>query len=512
MTVRSRRYTGVWADNDPSFGTVDDVLKAIFGAPGGGGSLYACGGSHSGTGLILFWNGSTWADATPIGGSDVVFNDIHGFTETPSDDVGQAICGTFGFQDHGETTQYGKSVCSVPPVLQNQNPASESSGNSANTEVYLEIVDDNNDLDASTVQIYINGDVAWSGDSIQQPGYSGYKTQVENGYGYRISLWEPFDPGSQRIRVVASDSGLNSLDEAYSFETDAVPGVCIKTQWGDFQWGAEQWGACTDFVVTATAINEYTIRVNFGVPVQQVDPTGENDALNTSNYTISGGFRQLSVLQATTVSSSAVDLTVLEMTDGATYSLDILFSPVAPETPTFTGLGIHPRPVSVVNNTAGILEVYFSEQMLNDTSLSRPSSYTVTPQGDAAPVFVTGVTIDKTDLSKVVLSFTGGGSSYVLSIPGLMDPAGNYCSPYNILFEIGNPAVDELSLEQKLYLDTNLGAMALGISELSSRRIEDLAILRAKNTGHSQQFSLIAGELDRSGINRDDRKLKLFKG
>lgn len=398
------------------------------------------------------------------------------------------------------------------PQVQNQTPPPSSSGNASNSDVYLEVVDVDGDLDASTVDIYIDGDLVWTSDSIQPPGYSGFKVPVTNGYAYTISLWEHFDPGSHDVRVVAEDLLANSLDETYSFSTDAPAGICTKVQWGDFQWGAVEWHQCADFIVSAVAINEYTIRVYFGIPVQQVDPTGENDALNPSNYTIGGGFRQLTVLNVSTVNSTTVDLTVLEMTDGASYSLDILFDPIAPELLSFTGFGTHPIVTGVTNDTPGVLEIRFSESMLNDTSLNRASSYLIEPQGDAKLMFPTGVAVDKSDTTKVTLSFIGGGSAYILTAPGLMDVAGNYLVQDGFLFEIVNPTVDELEPTQKLYLDTDMGTMALGVSELSQRRVEDLAILRAKNEGHLRQFSLIADELERSGIDRDDRKLKLFKG
>lgn len=209
------------------------------------------------------------------------------------------------------------------PQVQNQNPSPSSSGNASNSDVYLEVVDVDGDLDASTVDIYIDGALAWTSDSIQPPGYSGFKVPVTNGYGYTISLWEHFDPGSHDVRVVAEDLLANSLDETYSFTTDAPAGICTKVQWGDFQWGEAQWGQCDTLDVLVMAINEYTVRVYYRVNVKQVSSTDTDDALNPSNYDIAGGFRKLDVLGVTTVDSSTVDLTVLEMTNNATYTLTI---------------------------------------------------------------------------------------------------------------------------------------------------------------------------------------------
>lgn len=301
-------------------------------------------------------------------------------------------------------------VLSTAPELQNQDPAPSSTGNDHDTNVVLDIVDVNDDLDASSVVIRINGEIAWTGDA-PAAGYSGNKSAITNGYTYTLDPFADFEEGTQTIRVVADDLASNTLDETYTFDTDAAP-----------------------------------------LPVV---PSGNYD---------------------------------------------------------FTGIGVHPFVTEVQNPTAGVLEVTFSEVMLNDTSFGRPSSYIITPQGSAAAIFVTGVVVNPNDTTGVTLSFVGGGSTYILSTPGLMDPAGNYCNPPDFLFKITNPTFDELEPTQKLYLDTDMGTMALGVSELSQRRVEDLAILRAKNEGHLRQFSLIADELERSGIDRDDRKLKLFKG
>lgn len=488
-----------------------------------------CGRDVSGSLTVTYWNNPVLR--RECNGRSIIENRQDGKVYAAFEGIGANNSRTIVSSDGGGTwalvtepwapAQQGVSclteinyVIGTPPYLQNQSPAPGSSGNSAGTSVYVEVVDDEGNLDISTVDIRINGVLAWTSDSVVQPGYSGFKVPVTNGYGYTISLWEEFNPGLQSIRVVADDLTPNSLDETYTFSTDPVSGICTKVQWGDFIWGDVQWGQCETVSVSVVAINEYTVRVYYRTTVKQTNSEDEDDALNPKNYSIEGGFRKLEVLNVSSVDSSTVDLTVLEMTDGATYTLEISesISAILAGFYDYTGIGVPPFVIAVENSTAGILEVRFVEAMLNDISFRRPSSYIITPQGDASPIFVTGVVVDPDDTTKVTLSFIGGGSTYILSTPGLMDLAGNYCNPPDFLFKILFPTVDELDPTQKLYLDTDMGSMALGISELTQRRVEDLAILRARNEGHLRQFSLIADELERSGIDRDDRKLKLFKG
>lgn len=176
----------------------------------------------------------------------------------------------------------------------------------------------------------------------------------------------------------------------------------------------------------------------------------------------------------------------------------------------FTGIGIRPFITNVENPDYGILRVTFSEEMENDRSLTAISSYTVAPIGSSSVVHVTNVL--RLNGTQVQLSFTGGGSAYFASATGLIDIAGNYIIPDQYAFDISLPGIDELLTGDKIFVETDLGAVALTVSSLSQRRIEDLAIQRARNLGHSAQLSLISGALRDSGINRDEQKLKLFKG
>lgn len=296
--------------------------------------------------------------------------------------------------------------------------------------------------------------------------------------------------------------------------------------WGTQQWGQTQWGyqpAVADLELSsAVATNDYTIRVQYSEAVKQVDQTQADDALNANNYTISGGFRTLRVQQVTAVTTAILDLTVMEMTDGAAYTVAAAdtvensggtktVDPTANEA-AFTGIGTRPRVVTVENPSPGVLEIFFSKTMLNSEAISRKTSYTVTATGEGKPVFIKSVSFDK-DKTVTVL-FTGGGSVYTLTALGLQDPAGNYLdsSFASYVFDLVNPGVDELFAGDNYQFETNLGAVTLSVNTLSQRNIEDLVLQRARNAGHNEQFRLISEALEDAGINRDETRLKLFKG
>lgn len=393
--------------------------------------------------------------------------------------------------------------------LQNQDPVASSTGNSYGTPVYFEVVDVD-DIDETSVEVRIDGVLAWSSSNPQQPGFSGYSSKVTDGYGYKIHVWEIFDPGSHTVQVTGDDLLGNPFDESYSFSTDPVGTVCDFVQWGKYQWGQVQWGAVEQsFVESVEPINEYTIRVVYNCLESQEDPEGEGGYLNPRSYQISGGYRQLTPISISSPGDWTADIKTVEMTDGAIYTLTQT-TLLAQSSHTFTGVGTHPFITNIENSDYGILNITFSEEMENDKSFTSISSFSISPVNNNNMVHVTDV--QRISGTQVQLQFIGGGSPYILTVTGLMDIAGNYTDPNSYAFQMDFPGVDELLTGDKIFVDTDLGAISLTVSSLSKRRIEDLVIQRAKNLGHSAQISLISGALKDSGINRDEQKLKLFKG
>jgi len=110
------------------------------------------------------------------------------------------------------------------PVLQNQNPAPSASNVALYRDIYLEIIDSYSGLDVSTVEITIDGEVAWTSDAIQS-GFTGSKSSITNGYSYTLNKTDGLSEGqSILVEVYAQDrfSTPNTLDTSYSFTTRDV--------------------------------------------------------------------------------------------------------------------------------------------------------------------------------------------------------------------------------------------------------------------------------------------------
>jgi hypothetical protein len=108
---------------------------------------------------------------------------------------------------------------STPPIVQNQNPAPSSTGNRGDGAVYLEVYDDDGNLDASTVKIWVEGSLAWSSASAGS-GWTGSRGTITKGHSYTFTPDTPLPAGSTiTVRVYAEDDDGNVLDETYTFDT-----------------------------------------------------------------------------------------------------------------------------------------------------------------------------------------------------------------------------------------------------------------------------------------------------
>jgi hypothetical protein len=113
----------------------------------------------------------------------------------------------------------------TPPVLQNLNPYNGETNVDAHVNIDMEIVDTESDVDDASVELRVNGDLAWSGDS-QQYGFQVAKTRVPGiGYRYVINPFIPLPTGSTvYIGVYAKDLSVNAniLNTSYHFDTEAT--------------------------------------------------------------------------------------------------------------------------------------------------------------------------------------------------------------------------------------------------------------------------------------------------
>lgn len=121
----------------------------------------------------------------------------------------------------------------VAPVLQNQNPAPSSTGNRGDGPIYLEVYDANGDLKASTVEIWVNRVLAWSGSSAAS-GWTGTRGTIVDGHSYTLTSDVPLPAGSTvTVRVYAEDDLGLVLDEAYAFDVGIfLDGVELGGEFG----------------------------------------------------------------------------------------------------------------------------------------------------------------------------------------------------------------------------------------------------------------------------------------
>jgi phage tail-like protein len=210
-------------------------------------------------------------------------------------------------------------TASTTPVLINRDPEPNETGITAATNISVDIVDIGSaGVDLSTVQIYVEGTLAFSAGTFQT-GFDGAGSthSAPDAYTRRIVI----DPTSNfvssqevSVRVVASTNApVTSIDETYVF-------TCADT-------------IGPQVTATAVATGQKTVRVTFNEAVRQVSVSGANDALNPANYTISrtsseavygGAIVDLDVTSVTAVNATTVDLTTdIEHTPAGVYTIRV---------------------------------------------------------------------------------------------------------------------------------------------------------------------------------------------
>ena len=114
----------------------------------------------------------------------------------------------------------------APPIVQNENPAAGSVYFDVAQNLYLEVVDADGNLDASTVKITLTGVVVWESDA-QQNGYTVTKTAITNGFSYEINPPSDLEARTHTVEVYAQDLIPETLDTSWTFTA------------GDYQIGVD---------------------------------------------------------------------------------------------------------------------------------------------------------------------------------------------------------------------------------------------------------------------------------
>lgn len=105
----------------------------------------------------------------------------------------------------------------LDPEIRNKNPDDGEKYHDVAQNLYLEIVDRNDNLDASTVEIWLQGDLVWTGDA-QQSGFVVTKTAIDLGFSYEINPDSDLDDGREySARAYAEDTEGLSVDETWFF-------------------------------------------------------------------------------------------------------------------------------------------------------------------------------------------------------------------------------------------------------------------------------------------------------
>lgn len=258
----------------------------------------------------------------------------------------------------------------------------------------------------------------------------------------------------------------------------------------------------------------------------------QKSALDPDNYTITSDPAGpdpdgITITDIRQISATIFEMTVTGMVSEVNYTLTAaqtianvsgtttLGETVAAigygNTALFVGFGIHPYIISVTNPSNGLLKVIFNEAMDVNFAFRNTSSYNVSPVVNSPHLYIQSVTVNEATPDTVWLNFIGGGGQYALVAHGLKNLSGIYISTRPYYFHITKYVEDELLNTLDYFFETNLGAIRLSMGTLTARKVEDLAILRAQDTGFEAQFQNIAKALEKAGITEDDRKLKLFK-
>ena len=161
-----------------------------------------------GDGTMVAYNGASWVSFPTSAPFSPEFYHLQylgpEIVPAPAPESGEVVCGAYGWQPHGRDSQYGRSFCPTPPYLANLDPADGETGVYPDTDIVLDVLDDDGDLNADSVVIEVNDVVVWSGDA-QQNGFVVSKTAQSYGLRYVITPPEFLSPGTTVVAAYAED-------------------------------------------------------------------------------------------------------------------------------------------------------------------------------------------------------------------------------------------------------------------------------------------------------------------
>jgi hypothetical protein len=118
-----------------------------------------------------------------------------------------------------QTWSLESDINARPPELTNQNPAPGDTRVILETNISLDIIDDDNDVDTSSVILEVDGTTAWQNET-SQPGFTVNVSTITDGYRYKIKPDADLDSyATIRIDAYAYDAYDNYFDEFYTFRT-----------------------------------------------------------------------------------------------------------------------------------------------------------------------------------------------------------------------------------------------------------------------------------------------------
>lgn len=124
----------------------------------------------------------------------------------------------------------------TPPVLQNRIPIANQINVPGATTVQVEVVDDGSLVVSASVELYVNGVLAWQNDA-NQNGFVTVKTVVTNGFRYVITPPTDFAGGSTAtIQVIAENQDTLELNTSYQFfMAETSPPLIVNIKPGNGQ-------------------------------------------------------------------------------------------------------------------------------------------------------------------------------------------------------------------------------------------------------------------------------------